>query len=285
MTTAARPTFDPAKGGSGIKESGKISHLVSARDLPGHLKLKERLPGQNTADELKEKDFKSELEERERIAQIEKSGESSHRYVPSLEQATQVRLALKAERDREREAHKEALLNSETINESASSQVTAPTLIDARKMAQLDKDEDFGSDYNDADFEADEDDNLDGTVSDEENSDSDEADDDDDDDDEDEDDEDDTEALMAELQKIRQERMAEQERQGREKEERLRPGASAGSTIDDDASSVFSVKRRWDDDVPFKNCARDGPNPKRKLYVNDTLRQEFHKKFMDKYIR
>uniref|UniRef100_A0A6G1S5I5 Protein CWC15 n=1 Tax=Aceria tosichella TaxID=561515 RepID=A0A6G1S5I5_9ACAR len=257
MTTAARPTFDPAKGGSSLqdKQIGKLSHLVSARDQPAHLTLKERLPGQDTQDELKDRDLRAELEEREKIAQIEKSKNTNCKFVPSLEQATQVRLAIKAEQDREREAKKEALLSSESVIDENELSQRCPNIVNARKMAKLDEDEDFGSDLDlsESDF-----------------------------DDDDDDDEDDPEELMAELNRIKQERQAEEERrerEQREKEECVR------SNLDDDASSTFSVKRRWDDDVPFKNCAREEPDPKRKLYINDTLRQEFHKRFMDKYIR
>lgn len=44
MTTAARPTFDPAKGGSsrGEKSLSALSKQYSSRDLPSHLKLKYR---------------------------------------------------------------------------------------------------------------------------------------------------------------------------------------------------------------------------------------------------
>ena len=44
MTTAARPTFEPARGGSG-KGEGDLSALskqYSSRDLPSHQKLKYR---------------------------------------------------------------------------------------------------------------------------------------------------------------------------------------------------------------------------------------------------
>ncbi|KAG6924065.1 CWC15 spliceosome associated protein -like protein, partial [Chelydra serpentina] len=48
----------------------------------------------------------------------------------------------------------------------------------------------------------------------------------------------------------------------------------------------FKVKRRWDDDVVFKNCAKGIDEMKKdKRFVNDTLRSEFHKKFMEKYIK
>ena len=45
----------------------------------------------------------------------------------------------------------------------------------------------------------------------------------------------------------------------------------------------FSIKRRWDDDVVFKNQARDEPNAK-KRFINDTVRSDFHIKFLKRYI-
>lgn len=49
--------------------------------------------------------------------------------------------------------------------------------------------------------------------------------------------------------------------------------------------SDFKVKRRWNDDVVFKNCARGEPEQKGKNFINDTLRSDFHRKFMEKYIK
>ena len=49
--------------------------------------------------------------------------------------------------------------------------------------------------------------------------------------------------------------------------------------------SDMKVKRRWDDDVVFKNCARAEPDKTEKTFINDSLRSEFHRKFMDKYIK
>lgn len=253
MTTAARPTFDPAKGGSGVREKslGKLSQQLSSRDQPAHLTLKERVPGQDTIDEVSERDLRAELEDRERVAQLEKSKGPQYKFVPSLEQATQLRLALRAERDKEREAEKEALLDGESIKFEAQS--NCPTIINARKMAQLDADEDFGSiDLSESDFE------------------------------DDDGDDDDPAELMAELEKIKQERLAEEEKRDKDLKDRL---DQVRSTLGDETPSQFAIKRRWDDDVPFKNCARDEQDPKRKVYLNDTLRQDFHKRFMDKYIR
>lgn len=103
MSTAARPTYDGARGGQGRgeKDLSAISKQYSSRDLPSHTKLKYRLiiyylfiiiqinltvlqviqltyvyffiyiiyireHGQGTVDELKNRDFRKELEERER---------------------------------------------------------------------------------------------------------------------------------------------------------------------------------------------------------------------------
>jgi len=105
---------------------------------------------------------------------------------------------------------------------------------------------------------------------------------------------DDDEELQRELAKIRQERAQEAEKAEAERqveEERIRaenilrgnpliknPGGGGGS-------SNFTVKRRWDDDVIFKNCARGVDEKPRQKFINDTLRSEFHKKFMDKYVK
>jgi protein CWC15 len=46
----------------------------------------------------------------------------------------------------------------------------------------------------------------------------------------------------------------------------------------------FQVKRRWDDDVVFKNQARTEPK-RAKRFINDTVRSDFHKKFLDRYVK
>lgn len=102
MTTAARPTFEPARGGSGKGENdlSAISKQYSARDLPSHTKIKYRwiqlflLPpawadiwdvssfvsprqeGQNAAHELRGRDFRKDLEERERAVRDKRSDRS-----------------------------------------------------------------------------------------------------------------------------------------------------------------------------------------------------------------
>lgn len=217
MTTAARPTFEPARGGRG-KNEGDLSALskqYSSRDLPAHTKIKYRQEGQGTSDELRGRDFRRDLEERERT--------------------------VREKRDRNRE--------------SGSSK--RPRL-DQVPAANLDADDPV----------------------------------DDEDEEESSDDEDDTAELMAELQKIKKERANEKARLDAEKkveEERIRTeNILKGNPLLNQQEKVvteFKVKRRWDDDVVFKNCAKGEDDKKKGAFINDTLRSEFHKKFMEKYIK
>ncbi|XP_065055737.1 spliceosome-associated protein CWC15 homolog [Rhopilema esculentum] len=220
MTTAARPTYAPARGGSG-KGEGDLSVLskqYSSRDLPSHTKLKSRQTGQDTTEELRSRDFRKELEDRERSAFKEKSKEKGSR----------------------------------SHGESSSKK----SRLEMLTTSNLDMD--------------------------------DPVDDDDDDDSDDSDDEDDTAELLAELQKIKRERAEEQSRKEAEKkveEERIRTeNIIAGNPLLNGPAD-HKVKRRWDDDVVFKNCAKDDDKIKSKGFINDTIRSDFHKRFMEKYVK
>ncbi|XP_058443516.1 protein CWC15 homolog [Malaya genurostris] len=231
MTTAARPTFDPARGGSGRgeKDLSALSKQYSSRDLPAHTKLKYRDPGQGTSEELRSRDFREELEKRERETKPGSSKANS-----SAPPSSVVRRAI------------EANSNSGTKRQKTDG---APQNLDA--------DDPVESDNSDSDS-----------------------------------DEDDTEALLAELNKIKRERAQEatkKELEKRHEEERIRmENILSGNPLLNYASTAkaeLKVKRRWDDDVVFKNCARSEPDKKGALFINDSLRSEFHKKFMDKYIK
>jgi len=122
-----------------------------------------------------------------------------------------------------------------------------------------------------------------------------------DDDDDGDDEEDDTAELLRELEKIKRERAAEKARvveaeaaaTEAEREERiatanplLNLAAALGNApgINTTAPGTFAVKRRWDDDLIFKNQAvNERENQGR--FVNDLLRTEFHKKFMSRFIK
>ena len=51
-----------------------------------------------------------------------------------------------------------------------------------------------------------------------------------------------------------------------------------------DAAGHAQVKRRWDDDVVFRNQARGEPKAQ-KRFINDTIRSDFHRRFLTRYIK
>jgi len=50
------------------RDLSALSKQYSSRDLPSHTALKSREQGQGTVEELRERDFRAELEEREKLA-------------------------------------------------------------------------------------------------------------------------------------------------------------------------------------------------------------------------
>jgi hypothetical protein len=55
--------------------------------------------------------------------------------------------------------------------------------------------------------------------------------------------------------------------------------------VSNNITGAYDVKRRWDDDVVFKNQARGTEDKRGKEFVNDLLRSDFHRRFMGKYVR
>ena len=178
-------------------------------------------------------------------------------------------------------------------------------------MATADVDEvQLQSKYDDVDRDCDEEDDRDETGSDGKEkwtdvvetvvdadtdldaSDSDES---DEDDSEDEDDSDDEEAaLQAELAKIRAERQAAKakaEAQAEEEEKKnMEEAALVGNPLlaNDSVTgngATGRMKRRWNDDVVFRNQAKGEPEQNKKRFINDTVRNDFHKRFLNKFIK
>mmetsp|Transcript_900 Transcript_900/g.2362 ORF Transcript_900/g.2362 Transcript_900/m.2362 type:complete len:224 (-) Transcript_900:120-791(-) len=102
----------------------------------------------------------------------------------------------------------------------------------------------------------------------------------------DEDEDEDTEELMRELAKIKQEREAEEaaaKAQREKQDERARREEVFKGNPLLEATGDLSLKRKWDDDTVFKNQARTAPKQKQR-YINDAVRSDFHKKFLNKYV-
>mmetsp|Transcript_403 Transcript_403/g.818 ORF Transcript_403/g.818 Transcript_403/m.818 type:complete len:234 (+) Transcript_403:86-787(+) len=104
----------------------------------------------------------------------------------------------------------------------------------------------------------------------------------------DEDEEDDEELLQRELEKIKAER--EKVRLEKEAEEAAiaektaSDAALLGNPLMLGATKSSQVKRKWNDDVVFKNQARTEPEAK-KRFVNDTIRNDFHRRFLAKFAK
>ena len=94
---------------------------------------------------------------------------------------------------------------------------------------------------------------------------------------------------MRELEKIKQER--EEERLRKEEEERkvtdqqVREEILQGNPLtQQQGTSSAKMKRRWNDDVVFRNQSRNEPEIK-KRFINDTIRNDFHRRFLSKFIQ
>lgn len=110
--------------------------------------------------------------------------------------------------------------------------------------------------------------------------------DDDDSDSDNSDDEDEEAELIRELEKIKQER--EQERAEKEAKERAQVEEEYKAQVVESnpltKTGNAAMKRRWNDDVVFKNQSRTEPETK-KRFINDVIRSDFHRRFLNKYIQ
>ncbi|KAL5548706.1 hypothetical protein UlMin_003937 [Ulmus minor] len=107
-------------------------------------------------------------------------------------------------------------------------------------------------------------------------------------DDEDED-EDDTLALMAELEQIRKERTEEKLKKREEEPKVKKAGLLQGNPLLNIISNFQLISElntvvEWDDDVVFKNEAH-GETKTPKRFIKDTIRSDFHRKFLHKYMK
>ncbi|KAJ5605543.1 Cwf15/Cwc15 cell cycle control protein [Penicillium lagena] len=235
MTTAHRPTFDPAQGKEALR--GPAYHQ---RLLPAHTHLKVRQPGQGGDADPQARDLRAELLQAEAAHFAKKNG------VPVDEPVVAESAAPKRQ------------LEGAPGNGADGDAEEDP---EAKRRRILEETRDI-----DADSDGSEDDSS------EEESD---------------DDEDEAAELMRELEKIKKERLEQKEKEERERaveeEEQREVEIARGNPLLN--TQDFNMKRRWDDDVVFKNQARGTEGKDGKEFVNDLLRSDFHKRFMGKYVR
>lgn len=218
MTTAHRPTFDPARGKDDLK--GPAYHQ---RLLPAHTQLKFRKPGQGGAPDTTShsRDLRAELE----------AAEAAH-----FAKVKGTPLASEPDTTSKRPL---ALTGADAGEEEEDAEAKRRKILEETRAIDAD----------DTDSERDEDDGSD--------SDS---------------DSDDEEAeLQRELERVRRERAEKREREERERQaaeqEARGKDIALGNPLLNKAD--FNIKRRWDDDVVFKNQARGTEDKgKKKEFVN-----------------
>jgi protein CWC15 len=249
MTTAHRPTFDPARG----KEAAR-GEAYHQRLLPAHKTLKFRQAAQGTPDEQAKRDLRAELLKAERAHFAKKDGRSLPEDKDEDVQSEQVEVRGEIEGGVKRKLDDDNGAGSEADEED----------YEAKKRRVLEETRDIDAD----------------SVSSSSSSES-----------EDDDEEDETAELMRELAKIKAERAeaaakSAAEQAAKEQEQREKDIALGNPLLNAEQGRDFGVKRRWDDDVVFKNQARGTEEKgKEKRFVNDLLRSDFHRRFMDKYVR
>ncbi|KAK0938926.1 complexed with cef1p [Friedmanniomyces endolithicus] len=266
MTTAHRPTFDPARG----KEAGR-GEAYHQRLLPAHKSLKYRQALQGNLEEQARKILRAELLRSEAKHLAKKEGRS---FEDEDEDAQD-----EGETDRLRiEAGDATTVSSATGTKRKLSDVATPAA-DGNTL-DGDQEEDYEAKKRRVLAETHD---IDASSSAASSSESEES---------EHDEEDETAQLMAELAKIKAERAeaaarvaAEQAK--RDEEQREKDIALGNPLLNGNGNGEgYGVKRRWDDDVVFRNQARGTEERgKEKRFVNDLLRSDFHRRFMDKYVR
>ena len=255
MTTAHRPTWKAAVGKAsegGWSAGGSGSAGLSVLDMPAHTKLKFRT-GKQVVD--RQKALKESLL---KLENAEKEANKRLLQRPAVDKGV------------EKEGRLKLLKQTAEVDEKA-----IQSKYDDADASGSD-DDDAGDGWSDA-----ENDDLDASSSDEDDSD----------DDDDSDDEDEEAALQAELAKIRAEREAAKKKKDEEEaarnEEKLEEAALLGNPLlaaSNSNGGSGRLKRRWNEDVVFRNQAKGEPEIK-KRFINDTVRNDFHKRFLNKFIR
>lgn len=288
MSTAHRPTWDPAQA----REVKGGSRQYSSRDMAAHTKLKFRQPGQTSSSEVAKRDLRAELLLAEHEAKNKKRKAQGLPPLPFED----VRAPAGAI---------EGTPSAEAEDESANKR---------RKLLQEALELDRDDDDDESDGEGAKKDGASANVGNKadgdgdtvmnEKGEKDSGSSDEDEEDDDDDDEDETAVLLRELEKIKRERAEEKARleaaenasaaASREAEIAMgNPllnlaaalGADTPNGINTTAPGTFAVKRRWDDDLIFKNQAASSKDKASGQFVNDLLRTEFHRKFMGKFIK
>jgi protein CWC15 len=273
MTTAHRPTWKAAVGRAnegGWTAGGAASAQVSTLDAPAHLTLKtRRADGGDKKAALKKSLLALQEAAAESADGANKNKKHHHVWKRTMDPAVE-------ERGRQRLLKQSAEVDVLKIKEQYDdADIDGGKGGESDDSSDLDKKED-----DDPDLDVDDDSGGSSSSSDDGG---------------DDDDEDDEAALQAELAKIRAEReqarLRAEERAAKEENARQEESALLGNPLlaaegggMAGLGNKTTTKRRWNDDVVFRNQAKGEPSAK-KRFINDTVRNDFHKRFLNKFIR
>ncbi|KAI7113321.1 hypothetical protein KC352_g35051, partial [Hortaea werneckii] len=263
--------FDPARG----KEAAR-GEAYHQRLLPAHKTLKFRQQGQGSTEEQRRRDLKAELMKneskhfaRKEGREIEDGDEEDEEGGDAMQERRRIENSKPDPESETAGAAKRKLGDSSEETPIPGQQGETEEDYETKKRRVLEESKDIDAD-------------SDGSSS---SSDSEE---------DDEKEEDETAELMRELVKIKAERAetaakeaaAKAAKVESQREKDIALGNPLLNSQFEEFGGEYGVKRRWDDDVVFKNQARGTEERgKEKKFVNDLLRSDFHKRFMDKYVR
>ncbi|MES1913057.1 MAG: hypothetical protein MHM6MM_005288 [Cercozoa sp. M6MM] len=253
MTTAHRPTFHPALASE--HQGGYRFHLPTTSrskfDVPSKpLKRRRHAEG----DEANKRDLKAELRQRElehlekQLRERRRKGRLSEREQEKLRAIEEEKRSLQAESETE---ESEAAQQSEESEAVAVSEEADLEQFDDSDVSIVSSDSDDSSDSDSDDEDA---------------------------------------QLRKMLEQLKAEKIAERaaaERAAAEKAERERDEAAAMSNplLRSQESRTFSSSRAWTESSVFRNQAVGKADRVEKRFVNDTTRNDAHRKFMDRYIK
>lgn len=274
MTTAHRPTWNPAQGGEdqGTFRLHAPSARTSGKDAPAHTVMKSRLDAEQIHQPPEE--LREALQIRERVAKRKRVGEDGLNLgrlplelanLPGGELDADVILDSEDEGDGTRKRTKKLKVDRWSNPTQVVGTASEEGGRDAHKSLQQDglrksdEEEDSASS------------------------------------------EDDDDELMLELARIRREREEERLDKAKEAAEveatRNKQNVMQNNPLLDLETEgrgssrhvaaerpVFGVRQRWDDDVVFRNQA-SGEKKLTQRFVNDTLRNDFHRRFLRRYVR
>jgi protein CWC15 len=272
MTTAHRPTYNSTKGGS-LQGGNKLynpSLQYSSKDLPGFTNLKRRQVGQGTKGDLKKKDFKADLLKREMKSKNDDKGEGNMNELG--EDSSNINADITSDLFEEPQKKRRLDSSESEIKSQSQPQEAKPKeeeKTDNNNVFEQDKDISFDEDDDENHKEKDQDINKENKNEDED------------------DDEDSEEELMREYEKIKKMREEEEKKKEQEMNEKLKAQTQdqilMGNPLLNQASD-YSLKKKWFEDTVFKNQTKNEPKTK-KRFVNDTVRSDFHRKFLNKTIQ